>query len=181
MFEVCFTIMIRCVCAFLLCSCCMASQPAPADSLEPLRFLLGEWTGMGQGQPGTGSGAFTFEQDLDGKILVRRSRAEYPATNDRPAFVHADLTVVFSSPAGLGANYFDNEGHYIRYRVEVAKDQSTATFTSEVEPGAPRYRLIYRKEAGRVRVTFAIAPPGQPEAFKTYTEGVVTRSPVGVK
>jgi hypothetical protein len=134
----------------------MFAQPTSADKLEPLQFL-GTWAGTGQGEPGTGSGAFTFEKDLDGKILI-------------------DLTVVFSSPAGLSASYFDNEGHSIHYRVVVATDRNSVTFLSDTEPGTPRYRLIYRKEAGRLRVTFEIAPPGQPEAFKTYTEGIVTRS-----
>jgi hypothetical protein len=154
------------------------SQPQPnlADRLEPLHFLVGEWAGTGQGEPGTGSGEFTFEKDLDGKVLIRRSRTDYPRTKDRAAFVHTDLTVVFSSPAGLRASYFDNEGHHIQYRVDVTADRNTVTFLSDNEPGAPRFRLIYRKEAGRLRVIFAIAPPGKPEAFQTYTEGVVTRS-----
>ena len=154
----------------------MFAQPTSADRLEPLQFLLGTWIGTGQGEPGTGSGGFTFEKDLDGKILIRRSRAAYPATKDRPAFVHTDFTVVYSSPAGLSASYFDNEGHSIQYRVAVATDRNGVTFLSDAVPGAPRYRLIYRKETGRLRVTFEIAPPGQPEAFKTYTEGLVIRS-----
>jgi hypothetical protein len=154
------------------------SQPQPnlADGLEPLHFLLGEWAGTGQGQPGTGSGRFTFEKDLDGKVLIRRGRAEYPATKDRPAFVHTDFTVVFPSPAGLRASYFDNEGHHIQYRVDVRADRNTVAFLSDTEPGAPRFRLIYRKEADRLRVSFDIAPPGQPESFQTYTEGSVTRA-----
>jgi hypothetical protein len=113
--------MMRCVWALFLGSCCILAQPNSAGGLEPLQFLLGQWAGAGQGQPGTGSGGFTFEKDLDGKILLRRSRVDYPSTKDRPAFVHTDLTIVYSSPAGLGASYFDNEGHYIQYRVEGAR------------------------------------------------------------
>jgi hypothetical protein len=168
--------MMRCVWALFLGSCCMLAQPNSADGLEPLQFLLGQWGGAGQGQPGTGSGGFTFEKGLDGKILMRRSRVDYPSTKDRPAFVHTDLMIVYSTPAGLGASYFDNEGHYIQYRVEGSTDQSSVTFLSDKEPGKPRYRLTYRKEDDRLRVTFEIAPPGRSEAFKTYTEGTVTRS-----
>ena len=154
----------------------MTSQPEAADRLMPLYFLLGEWAGTGEGEPGAGSGGFTFEKELDGKVLVRRSRAEYPATKVRPAFIHTDLTVVFSTVAGLRASYFDNEGNRIQYQIEVGREPNTVTFLSEAEPDAPRFRLTYRKEAERVRVRFEIAPPGQPEAFKTYTEGVVSRS-----
>jgi hypothetical protein len=168
--------MLRRVWALFLAGGCIFAQPTPADKLEPLQFLLGNWAGTGQGQQGTGSGGFTFEKDLDGKILVRRSRADYPATKDRPAFVHTDLTIVYSSPAGLSASYFDNEGHTIQYRVVVGADRNSVTFLSDTQPGTPRYRLTYSKEDGRLRVTFEIAPPGQPEAFKTYTEGTVIRS-----
>ncbi|MCE5311085.1 MAG: hypothetical protein LLG20_25890 [Acidobacteriales bacterium] len=154
----------------------MTAQPSSVDRLKPLHFLLGEWAGAGQGQPGTGSGGFKFEKDLDGKILIRRGRLDFPATKDRPGFVHTDLTVVYSSPAGLSASYFDNEGHYIRYRVDAGADQNIVTFLSDNVPGTPRYRLIYRKETDGVRMTFEIAPPGQPEAFKTYVEGRLTRS-----
>jgi hypothetical protein len=167
--------MIRLLCAFVLTSCCLIAQPEPVDLFEPLQFLLGEWVGAGQGQPGGSSGGFTFEKDLDGKILIRRSRAVYPPTKDRAAFTHTDLTVIFESPAGLGATYFDNEGHRIQYGVVAAADRQSITFVSSPEQGQPRFRLTYIKEGDRVRVKFEIAPPGLPEAFKTYTEGVVTR------
>ncbi len=47
-----------------------------------------------------------------------------------------------------------------------------AVFTSEPVPAAPRFRLTYARVAEDVvDVTFEIAPPGSPDAFKTYVSG----------
>jgi len=54
-------------------------------------FLMAEWVGEGYGLPGQGSGSFTFQTDLDGKILVRKNHTEFPATLEKAASVHKDL------------------------------------------------------------------------------------------
>ena len=145
-------------------------------SWAPLNFLMGEWVGEGGGEPGQGSGWFTFRQDLQGAILRRENHAEYPAAKDRPAFSHDDLTIVYRDAAGkqLRASYFDNEGHVIQYVVNPREDG--VQFLSEAAPGEPRYRLTYVKAgADRVRIRFEIAPPGQPEAFRMYIEAKARR------
>ena len=58
----------------------------------------------GSREQGQGSGYFTFELDLQGKVLVRRNHSEYPATKDRPTYVHEDPMIVF----------FDTVAHYFR-------------------------------------------------------------------
>jgi len=83
------------------------AQPAPAkpaaDLWAPLQFLLGDWVGEGNGAPGQSAGGFSFQPDLQRQILVRKSRAEYPATKDRPAFAHDDLTIVYPQPEPAGS------------------------------------------------------------------------------
>ncbi|MGO9231334.1 MAG: hypothetical protein ACLQKA_19260 [Bryobacteraceae bacterium] len=95
-----------------------------AGDWGPVQFLVGRWTGEGGGEPGAGSGAFTLAPDLQGKILVRKSFAAYPAAADRPAFRHDDLIVVYRDgpSAELRAMYWDNEGHVIAYTVKPASD-----------------------------------------------------------
>jgi hypothetical protein len=146
------------------------------DALSGLSFLVGDWEGKGGGSPGQAAGAFSFSRDLQQRVLVRRSHAEYPAAQGRPAIVHDDLMVVYA-PGEAGtpqAIYFDNEGHVIQYRVEldgaaVPAERRSATFISDAAPGIPRYRLTYRMTgADTVDIKFEIAPPDSPNAFATY-------------
>ena len=82
---------------------------APSSPLDSLRFLLGTWQGEGKGQPGQGRGSASFEPDLGGRVLIRRSRSEYPATAGRPATIHEDLMVISVAPGGgnFEAMYFE--------------------------------------------------------------------------
>jgi hypothetical protein len=111
--------------------------------------------------------------------MVRKNRADYPATKDRPAFSHEDLLVIYPEPNGAGprrAIYFDNEGHVIEYAVEFSVERGTFTFVSEAVASAPRYRLTYTKgETDQVSVKFEVAPPGKPDVFSTYIEAVAHR------
>jgi len=66
----------------------------------PLAFLLGVWLGEGGGDPGQGTGWFSFLPDLQGKILVRKNHADYPASADWPAFAHDDLLIVYKDVLG---------------------------------------------------------------------------------
>jgi hypothetical protein len=160
------------------------AQQAPdrpaAAVWAPLEFLLGEWIGEGGGAPGQGAGGFSFHPDLQQKILVRKNHAEYPATKDRPAFRHDDLTIVYQQPGTdrLRAVYFDDEGHVIEYAVEVSGDRSTVRFVSEPAASNPRYRLTYRRTGdATVAIQFEISPPGKPDSFSTYIEAGARRKP----
>jgi hypothetical protein len=146
-----------------------------AGNWGPVEFLVGRWTGEGGGEPGTGSGAFTLTPDLQGKILVRKSFAAYPAAADRPAFRHDDLMVVYRDEASaeLRAMYWDNEGHAIAYTVQPAADGGI-TFLSDAPPTQMRYRLTYLSWGkDKIRIRFEIAPPGKD--FTTYLDAAAHR------
>jgi hypothetical protein len=156
----------------LLLAAPLASQAAApkTDGFSPVRFLVGQWKGEGDGQAGQAAGAATFRFELEGKALIRRSHADYPAANGRLASHHEDLMTIFAEGGQLKAIYFDNEGHVIRYAA--ATVPGGVAFTSEPAPG-PRFRLTYlQKPDATVTVRFEIAPPSAPDAFKTYLEGV---------
>jgi hypothetical protein len=153
------------------------AQQKKDSAWDSFRFLLGEWVGEGTGAPGEGTGAFSFGFDLEGKIIIRKNRSDYPATKDKPAYSHTDLMVIYrEGDDAVKAIYFDNEAHVIHYSVSFSKDQNTLTFVSEPSPSSPRFRFIYsRVTADRLKLEFDIAPPGKPEAFSKYIEGSAHR------
>ena len=160
--------------AVISCSlCAQASVPAAVDPFAPVRFLVGEWTGEGDGQPGQSTGVASFRFEVEGRVLVRKSYADQPAANDRPASHHEDLMTVFAEGGQLKALYLDNEGHVIRYLA--AGVPGGVAFTSEPGPG-PRFRLTYfQKSEALVNLRFEIAPPDKPEAFTTYLEAITRK------
>lgn len=170
----------RFICVLLLGVASLLAQQNKTDPRwAPLEFLIGDWTGEGGGTPGQGSGGFSFLPDQNGRILVRKNHADYPATKDKPAYSHTDLTIVYqdSGESKLHAIYFDDEGHTIHYTVEPSADGNSVQFLSPAAPSEPRYRLMYRKTSdGRVALRFEIAPPGKPEGFSTYIDATLRRS-----
>ncbi len=169
------------------CTAGVLAQPQPPASQssatpgaralhEMTDYLLGEWVGEASGEPGQGAGSATFEASLDGNVVIRRSRTDFPATGSNPAIHHVDLLVIYAEGGLVKADYFDNEGHVIHYEVAFAQESATLTFTSPIVEGQPRQRLTYRPLGkDRVEVSFDLAPPGQPTAFKTHVKGVSRR------
>jgi hypothetical protein len=146
-----------------------------AEDWGPVQFLVGHWTGEGTGQPGQGTGSFSFTPDLDGKVLVRKSFAAYPTANGKPAFRHDDLMIVYRDETSrqMRAMYFDSEGHAIPYSVK-AGDGGGAVFVTEGASETMRYRLTYSSPSdGRLKLKFEIAPPGKD--FATYIEATARR------
>ena len=135
----------------------MLASPGPWDNLK---FLEGDWVAEG--------GSFTFHQELESKILVRKNRAETKGA------VHEDLMVVYPAAgnAPLRAIYWDNEGHIIHYTIKA--DGKQAVFLSEGDASGPRYRLTYENTGpGKVDIKFEVAPPGK--EFQMYLQGSARR------
>ena len=149
-----------------------------SDALKPLSFLVGDWTGKGGRKAEQGMGAFSFQFELQGTVLVRRNTADYPATAQKPAVHHEDLMVIYDDPQtkSLQAMYFDNEPHVIHYAVDVAADGDRVTFVSDQAASQPRFRLTYRKTGDEtVAGKFEIAPPGKADEFANYLEWTAQR------
>ncbi len=153
-----------------------APAKADDDAWPEFRFLLGEW--VADEKPGQGSGGFTLVPELQNKILVRRNVADIPAAQARPAGRHEDLMIVYREEGKTKASYYDNEGHIIRYNVASSSDGKGLVFMSEPQPTAPRFRLTYTStDPKSIGIKFDIAPPGQPEQFRSYLEGSARRKP----
>jgi len=144
---------------------------------EAWKFLLGEWEGGNEGDPGEGSGRFSFSFDLDKNILVRKSCTIFPDTKERPGFTHDDLLIIYVDSSGIKrAIYFDNEEHTIHYEVNVSPDQKKITLESSPVPSMPQFRFTYIKTGeDRLDARFEMTPPGVPGAFFVYLEGTSRR------
>jgi hypothetical protein len=146
-------------------------QP-PGNQWERWSYLIGEWVGEGNGQPGQSEGTFSFQTDLNGKILVRKNHTVFPATANSAATVHDDLLIIYpGSPGGLQeAIYFDNEGNTIKYKISFT--DNSVVLTSDIQMNSPRFRLSYDAIDNKsVVITFEMASPQSPETFKMYLSG----------
>lgn len=152
-----------------------AQQPQKPN-WDEYKFLIGEWIGEGTGAPGEATGSTIFYLTLGEQVLVRKNNAEYPAANGKPAVTHEDLIFFYKENGLTKAIYFDNEGHVIHYSVEFSPDSSRLLLTSNIIQRAPRFRFIYEKVGNnKLNVIFEMAPPGKPEEFKKYVEGVIKK------
>jgi hypothetical protein len=169
-----FPVMKKLLCTIAVAIPLLALGRDGTDAWKPFEFIIGDWTGGGNGSPGQGQGEFSLKPDLANKILVRRNHNEYPAQAGRPAFTHDDLMVIYP-PQGGGpyrAEYFDSEGHVIHYVASFSEGK--VTFVSDDKPNAARYQLTYEKKADdSLGINFAIAPPNQD--FHHYLGGTVVR------
>jgi hypothetical protein len=142
-------------------------QPSKASSLEAIQFLLGSW--QAESKPGEPSGGFSFVSQLQSRIILRTNYADYPATREKEAYRHEDLMVIYlNGNQELQADYYDSEGHNIRYFGQVTGDDQVA-FISESTSTGPGFRLSYRLDERSILIgSFEIAPPDQPGTFMPY-------------
>jgi hypothetical protein len=139
---------------------------AQTDPLSPLRFLVGDWVAIDA--PAGESGAFSFKPGVQDHVMVRTNEANYTATSERAASRHEDLLVIYPENGSLKTDYFDSEGHVIRYTVQ-PRQPDGVVFVSDPLPREPRYRLTYSRGTGGLLIgSFEIAPAGAPDAFKPY-------------
>jgi hypothetical protein len=137
-------------------------SPAP---LAAFQFLLGEWKSIDD-QAGA-TGGFSFAPGVQDRVIVRTNYSNTPPSSDRPASRHDDLMVIYVDAGLVKAEYFDSEGHVIRYVVDARP--GAVVFLSEIKTSEPRYRLTYtRGSATTLNGRFEVAPPGRPEAFAPY-------------
>jgi hypothetical protein len=143
---------------------------------EKWNWLIGKWVGEGNGQPGQGVGRFSFQTDLNGEILVRRSETVFPATEKTAETKHSDLLIIYtgSESKAQEAIYFDNEGHTIKYTVSF--NGKSIVLTSPVIQDMPRFRFSYSSIDNKtVSMSFEMASPQKPEEFKIYLEGKASK------
>ena len=151
--------------AILLTTLPLWSQSTSDTSWKKLEFLLGKWTGVAGEKDtpnGAGQGGFSFEPELNQKIIVRRNHAGYNSGAQ-----HDDLMVIYLDPPNDAprAIYFDTEGHIIRYTLTFPS-ANRAVFESDGTQPGPRFRLSYWMDGPSLAGKFELAPPGS--EYKPY-------------
>ena len=149
--------------ALLSALTCVAQTAAAA--WKQLEFVLGSWTGSAAGKDsplGAGQGGFSFEAELNRKIIVRHNHAGYTS-----GLQHDDLMVIYldtpnNTPRAI---YFDSEGHVIRYNLSFPSPNRVIFESDGTQPG-PRYRLTYWMNGSALDGKFEVAPPGA--EYKPY-------------
>src|SRR5690349_8921140 len=102
------------VAAFVVASSSIAfAQPAPLPMPDWSAWqpLVGHW--VADPSPDGAVGSFSFTSELQSRVLMRKNVADYPKTKVH----HEDLMVVYKGETLTRADYWDNEGHVIRYTV----------------------------------------------------------------
>jgi hypothetical protein len=159
--------------AILLVTCQLLLGQNTQNPWEKWNYLIGEWAGEHNGQPGQGEGKFSFQTDLNGKILVRKSQTVFPATSGSAEIKHDDLMIIYQEGSGDNAQeaiYFDNEGHTIKYKVSFT--DKSIVLTSDIIPKETRFRFTYTSiDAKTVNASFEMASPESPNDFKIYLAG----------
>lgn len=153
--------------------CCMLvyfTEGQQQSNWSKWNWLMGNWKGEGNGEPGKGSGIFSLQPDLNEQILVRKAHSAYPAAAGKPEIVHDDLMVIYKGQGGdpEKAIYFDNEGHTINYLISLTEKE--IILLSEKIPGVPVFRLTYTLiDPETINVKFEMSRDAI--NFMTYVEG----------
>lgn len=160
----------------LLAGTCSFAQSENENPFQRLHYLLGDW--VAEGTSVEGSGYYSFKEDLNQHILVRRNHADVPATAEHKAISHDDLMVVYADryQKAVKALYTDNEGHVIHYTLSASDDGKTITFLSPAASPVPIFKLIYAfSDENNVVITFQVAQANTPDDFHTYISGKAHR------
>jgi hypothetical protein len=146
---------------------------SPDTAFAPFNDVIGNWFAEVSNDPLEGAGGFTFQFDLDKRILVRKFHMEFPATMEKPKAIHDDLMIIYTNEKGMPdkAIYFDNEGHSINYNVEVPDSGNTIVFTSEYFKKTPRLRMKYvLLDRNNLRLELELGDSDNGDNFRTYLE-----------
>lgn len=151
-----------------------APRPSP---WEPLRYFVGSWTGVGNGQPGTSSMERRYAFTLNDRFLEVHNKSVYAPQEKNPkGEVHEDRGFIGWDRARrrFVLRQFHVEGFVNQYVADsVAAGADSLVFTSEAIENIPagyRARETYRILGPDEFVErFELAEPGA--GFVLYSEG----------
>ena len=150
-----------------------AAQPQ-GDGLAELRWLVGEWRGVGEGDPGTSGSERHIDSFLEGKYLRAHGRSVYPKQEKNPkGEVHEELDLWSYDRARsvIVLRQFDTLGFVGTYVLDRAASASgrwvlTAESLENVPNGWKARYIITRKSDDEYHEQLELDPDGK--GFKLY-------------
>lgn len=95
-----------------------SATPTRADPLAAISWLVGNWTGVGEGQPGTSASLRRTERMHEGRFIRVEARSEYPPQGTNPTGEVHTSTDVWSFDRRrnlLVMRQFDSLGFVLTY------------------------------------------------------------------
>ena len=157
--------------AFLIFSYAVNAQQA--DRWANLMLLVGSWSGEGSGMAGEGTDIFSFTFDLEQKILIRKSQADYGTNSLKDRNITEELMIIYLvDQIPSRAICFNNQGYTVNYSIEYS--DKSIIFTSDKIPQTPMFRLSYIFiDSSTVKVIFEISRDGT--NFSPFVESINKR------
>lgn len=166
----------------------MVAEPHIArmsEALAELEWLLGEWQGTAEGEPGTGRQARRYELVLRGEFLMGSNRtAREPKPGAAEGEIHEDISIIsiisFDRAASrLVMHVFYVERSVAAYVCDPRSDPNEWVFTADrVQNGAPGMRsreTFVRRADDALESRFELAMGHKP--FGLYTHEILRRAP----
>ena len=162
-----------------------ADAPKPgglvSDPWQPVRFLLGRWTGTVQGESGNGTVVRSYEFTLANRFIEERNVSTYPAqAKNRKGEVHEHRSFISYDKLRkrLVLRQFHQEGFVNTYVFNPSESTSTAlVFDSEsfenLDSGFRARETYEIYSSDEFIETFEVAEPGKP--FDLYSRTRFTR------
>jgi hypothetical protein len=158
----------------------MAQKPAAADPLERLAFLIGNWEGTSDGQPGKGTVRREYARALNNRFVRVHNRSEYAPQPQNPKGESHEDDGFFSFDKvrkRIVFRQFHIEGFVNTYVADNESSSAKIVFTSEAIENLPagfRARETYLVQgADAFEEVFEMAEPGKP--FEVYSRTRLTR------
>jgi len=161
----------------LLIPCISFAQVNKKDSIwKPMKFFIGNWSGIGEGEPGKGNYERTYEFILNNKFIEIKNKSTYPPTDKFPkGEVHEDLGFISYDKGRkkFMLRQFHTESFVNTFLLDsISPDLKTIVFTTESIENIPKgyraretYKILSENE---IEETFEIAEPNKD--FQVYTK-----------
>jgi hypothetical protein len=149
-------------------------QATAADPLQPLAFMIGQWEGTSQGQPGSAQVRREYARALNARFIRVQNRSVYQPQEKNPkGETHEDIGMISFDATRRRAvlRQFHGEGFVNQYVADLEPGATKFVFTSEAIENIPagwRARETYQVlGSDEFEEVFELAGPDKP--FELYS------------